>query len=247
MKSLRHQLAENDLDAPKPWNWKGWKEWKKKEEAGGGDAPLPTSQLSGMHSTMIEAAPALSTTTIPSTERHDVIVGPAGGAQAALVDPDVLPHRRTKWMKHRQPWDTVYRTDESSAPLQMHTQAGYDDQRVWIEGAIPADIQHVNLTTMEEDLRRTVTSMGGRKSEYIRAHNYSLLQAKTSMAEENMASRWWYMETPASGTAIAPYVKEYMQKHPVTEWEARGCIYQRALQSFLEQGPKLTRNSKSPG
>ena len=194
-------------------------EWKKQGESGG--TPLPTHQIPGIHSEIIEAVPALSATTNPHTDRHDVTDGPTG-----------VPNQQW-WARMYCHIGAVNGSNLSTHGIlrigQMNLQrsngcakAGRDDQRVGIAGLIPSDIHQVNIAAMEEDLRRAVISQDGWKSEYIRPPKYSIPQEVTEADEEGiMACRWWGVENPASGTSIIPYVQEYTQMHPVSEWGAR--------------------------
>ena len=134
--------------------------------------PLPTPPLPSRHPTRIEGEPVLSATAKSSSDQRNVIDGPAGGEKSAMADPNVMAPISAKWSKPRRPWGTVYWADKSSVPLQVYTQAGHDDQLAWAEGMIPADLHQVNLKTMEEDLRRTVTSHDEWKSEYIRPRSF---------------------------------------------------------------------------
>ena len=145
------------------------------------------------------------------------------------------------------PVATVYRPGESTNTPNSLPPREEGAPPVWADVMLPGDIDHVNLTTMEDDIRRTVLVCGEWEGDFIHPAHFVMPLDDGPTDQNDAMGRWWGTERPPIGTASIPYVKEYMKHQPAHEWEEHGSVRQRDLQSLLQRGHMPINNLPDPG
>ena len=169
--ALRLQVIAKDLDVHHPYTWKGWKERKKKDKAGG--TPIGNGSILTGYPPIEKELSKTMTTTPLARNGMDTVADTSEVAQTAIVGHSILSPKSAKWSKRHQPWGTVYWADGVSAGSVSSLQTGYDRPNARGKETIPGDLNYVNLATSEGDFRRTIIPGDEWKLRYIQIPKYT--------------------------------------------------------------------------
>ena len=243
IQALRRQMIAIDVEPPRPPFWR-----KKKDKAGGAHKDpvfgslVPHSEgasLGEVPSGLISNVPIAQSPILDGKDELPVSAPviqndqPVTGGDKRITifatdTQDFQRDHRPKWAKHVKPWDTVYCAGDQPLDQTMMVP--------WPTGTLPGDLHHINLTPMEEGVRRSAFTNEEWKTDYVDEPLYSIGITTNDELAEHMVDSWWKSEDPAINTGLIPYVEEYMKSGATSDHIHLGEAYVEALKRLGQDG-----------